>query len=52
MCKSDDMRHDERARIMSERDALAAHISLLMSEGVESDCTGDEHPLVGVHHAS
>ncbi|WP_339408573.1 hypothetical protein [Gluconobacter cerinus] len=46
------MRHDERARIMSERDALAAHISLLMSEGVESDCTGDEHPLVGVHHAS
>ncbi|WP_338085838.1 hypothetical protein [Gluconobacter cerinus] len=52
LSQNDDVRHDEGARIMSERDALAAHVALLMSGGAGSDCVGSAHPFLGVRHAS
>ncbi|MFT8953282.1 MAG: hypothetical protein ABF979_13525 [Gluconobacter sp.] len=52
LSQNDDVRHDEGAQIISERDALSAHVALLMSGGAGSDCTGDAHPFVGMRHAS
>jgi len=48
LSQNDDVRHHEGARIASDRDALTAHVRLLISGSDGSECQEAVHPFVGV----
>lgn len=52
LSQNDGVRHDEGARILSDRDALTAHVRLLVSGYDGNSCSGDVRPFVGARHAS
>jgi len=52
LAQSDAVRQDEAERIASDRNALTAHIGLLLSGYDGNSCSGDVHPFVGARHAS